>query len=113
MPEHVRRDYDDPKRHRKEYVMAQQNEGKATQGRKYDQATKGGAGSAASMGTGGTGDIGRMSGNADPGNAQSETRTDDWLSTGTEQERQQGFRPSEPGAIRTGMEGIADKSRKP
>jgi hypothetical protein len=113
MPEPVRRDYDDLKRHRKEYVMAQQNEGKATPGRKYDQATKGGGGSAASMGSGGTGDIGRMSGNTEPGNSQSETRTDDWLSTGTDQEREQGFRPSEPSAIRTGMEGIADKSRKP
>lgn len=96
----------------KENGMSMQNEGKDAKGRNYDQITKDGTGSVASMGTGGTGDIGRMSG--DPGNAQSETRTDDWLSTGTEQEQEkeqrQGFRPSEPGAVKTGMEGIANSS---
>jgi hypothetical protein len=97
----------------KESAMATQNDSKDAQGRKYDQVTKDGTSSAGSMGTGGTGDIGRMSGEDNAGNAQSETRTDDWLSTDTDQEREQGFRPSEPGAIRTGMEGIADKPRKP
>jgi hypothetical protein len=94
-----------------------QSEGKDAKGRNYDQVTKDGTSSAGSLGTGGTGDIGRMSGDVDggtpgnareggAGNAQSGTRTDDWLTSGTEQERQQGFRPSEPGAVRTGMEGI-------
>jgi hypothetical protein len=89
--------------------MSMQSEGKDAKGRNYDQVTKDGTSSAGSLGTGGTGDIGRMSGGADsgsPGNAQSGTRTDDWLTSDTEQERQQGFRPSEPGAVRTGMEGI-------
>jgi hypothetical protein len=89
-----------------ENTMSMQSEGKDAKGRSYDQVTKDGTSSAGSLGTG---DIGRMAGDADsgtPGNAQSETRTDDWLTSDTEQERQQGFRPSEPGAIRTGMEGI-------
>jgi hypothetical protein len=90
--------------------MSMQSEGKDAKGRHYDQITKNGTSSAATMGTGGTGDIGRMSGKADRGNAQSETRTDDWLSSGTEQEREQGFRPSDPEAIKTGMEGIGNLS---
>ena len=89
--------------------MSMHSEGKDAKGRNYDQVTKDGSSSAGSMGAGGTGDIGRMSGDAEPGNAQSETRTDDWLSPGTEPERKQGFRPSEPGAIETGMEGIGNK----
>ena len=88
--------------------MSMQSEGKDAKGRNYDQATKDGTSSAGSMGTGGTGDIGRMSGETGAGNAQSETRTDDWLSRGTEEERDKNFRPSDPGAIKTGMEGIAD-----
>jgi hypothetical protein len=98
-----------------------QSEGKDAKGRNYDQLTKNGTGSAASMGTGGTGDIGRMSGDADAGtpgnargggagNAQSDARTDDWLTSGTEQEQRQGFRPSAPDAVRTGMEGIGSAS---
>jgi hypothetical protein len=96
----------------KESAMSTQNEGKDTQGRKYDQVTKDGTSSAGTMGAGGTGGIGRMSGDTGAGNAQSETRTDDWLSRGTEQEREQGFRPSDPGAIKTGMEGIADAGNR-
>ena len=84
--------------------MSMQSEGKNAKGRNYDQATKDASSSAGSMGTGGTGDIGRMSGDA--GNAQSGARTDDWLSSGSEQERQQGFRPTDPGALETGLEGI-------
>jgi hypothetical protein len=118
---HRQRDYDDPYVSVKENGMSMQSEGKDAKGRNYDQATKDGTSSAGSVGTGGTGDIGRMSGETDAGNAQSETRTDDWLSRGTEDEREQGFKPSDPGAIKTGMEGIADagnrqsndKGRKP
>jgi hypothetical protein len=102
----------------KEIAMSMQSEGKDAKGRNYDQVTKDGTSSAGSMGTGGTGDIGRMSGDVDagtPGNAreggagnkQSDARTDDWLTSGTDQEREQGFRPSDPEAMRTGMEGIA------
>ena len=92
--------------------MSMQNEGKDAKGRNYDQITKDGTSSAGSMGAGGTGDIGRMSGDVPAGNSQSDTRTDDWLSPGTEQEQRQGFRPSEPGAIKTGMEGIADAGNR-
>jgi hypothetical protein len=90
--------------------MSMQSEGKEAKGRHYDQITKNGTSSAATMGTGGTGDIGRTSGEAGRGNAQSDTRTDDWLSSGTEQEREQGFRPSDPEALKTGMEGIGNLS---
>jgi hypothetical protein len=105
----------------KEIGMSMQSEGKNAKGRNWDQATKNGSSSAATTGAGGTGDIGRMSGNVGagtpgkagegrPGNAQSDTRTDDWLSSGTEQEREQGFRPSDPEALKTGMEGIGNLS---
>lgn len=90
--------------------MAMQNEGKDAKGRSYEQVTKGGSSSAATMGTGGTGDVGRMSGETAAGNAQSETRTDDWLSREPEKESEQGFRPSDPEAIKTGMEGIGNLS---
>lgn len=103
--------------------MSMQSEGKDAKGRNWDQVTKNGTGSAASMGTGGTGDIGRMSGDVDAGtpgnareggagNAQSDARTDDWLTSGTKQEREQGFRPSSPDALKTGMEGIADAGNR-
>jgi hypothetical protein len=91
----------------KEIAMSMQSEGKDAKGRNYDQVTKDGTSSAGSMGTGGTGDIGRMPGDAGAGNQQSDARTDDWLSSGSDQEREQGFRPSDPEAMRTGMEGIA------
>lgn len=91
--------------------MSTQSGGKDAKGRNYDQVTKDGTGSAASVGTGGTGDAGSVSGDVTGGNSQSESRTDDWLSSGTEQEQRQGFRPSDPGAIKTGMEGI--RKQKP
>ncbi len=108
--------------------MSTQDESKGAQGRKFDQVTKDGTSSAGSMGAGGTGNIGRInigrmsgdggnSGDTGAGNAQSATRTDDWLSRGPEQERdlerEQGFRPSDPDAIKTGMEGIAGAGKKP
>ncbi|MGZ3276458.1 MAG: hypothetical protein ACXU8Z_22065 [Caulobacteraceae bacterium] len=89
--------------------MSMQSEGEDAKGRNYDQVTKDGSSSAASMGTGGTGDVGRMSGEAAAGNAQSDTRTDDLLDRGADQERGQGFRPSQPGAVETGLEGIGNK----
>jgi hypothetical protein len=90
--------------------MAIQNEGKDAKGRNYDQVTKDGTSSAGTMGTGGTGDIGRMSGEAGAGNAQSGSRTDDLMTSGSEQEERQGYCPSEPGAMKTGMEGIGNKA---
>lgn len=88
--------------------MAMQSEGKDAKGRNYDQATKDGSGSAATMGTGGTGDVGRMSGETEAGNAQSGTRTDDLLTPDTDHERE-GYRPSQPDALETGLEGIGNK----
>jgi hypothetical protein len=90
--------------------MAMQSEGKDTKGRSYDQVTKDGSSSAGTMGTGGTGDIGRTSGGANTGSAQSHARTDDLMTSATEQEERQGYCPSEPGAMRTGMEGIGNKA---
>jgi len=89
--------------------MSMQSEGKDAKGRNYDQATKDGSSSAASMGAGGTGDIGQMSDEVAAGNAQSASRTDDLMTSDTEQEQRQGFRPSEPGALETGLEGIGTK----
>jgi hypothetical protein len=93
----------------KEIGMSMQSEGKDAKGRNYDQVTKDGTSSAGSMGTGGTGDIGRMSGEVAAGNAQSASRTDDLMTSDTEQEQRQGFRPSAPGAVGTGLEGIGSK----
>lgn len=93
--------------------MASENEGRAPKGRDYNRVTKGGSNSAGSMGSGGTGDIGSVCGNrgADTArNAQSDTRTDDLMSTDSEKEQRQGFRPSAPEALETGMEGMGNRS---
>jgi hypothetical protein len=89
--------------------MSMQSEGKDAKGRNYDQVTKDGTSSAATKGTGGTGDIGRMSGETAVGNAQSDTRTDDLTAPDADREQRQGYRPGEPGALETGMEGIGNK----
>jgi hypothetical protein len=91
--------------------MSNQSEGKDPKGRNYDQVTKDGTSSAGTMGTGGTGDIGRMSGEAGPGNSQSDTRTDDLMTSDSDQEQRQGFRPSAPDSLKTGMEGIGNLNR--
>lgn len=83
--------------------MASQNQGQHLQGRNYDQATKDGSSSIGSMGAGGTGDIGRMSGEraaerdgrsgggintqSDPGGNMQSGRTDDLLSDGSQADR--------------------------
>ena len=78
------------------------------QGRSWDQITKNGTSSAGSMGTGGTGDIGSMSGNTDAGSSQQASRTDDLLASGAdEQGGAEGFQnPKGKGEIQTGMAGI-------
>ena len=59
--------------------------------RKFEQQTHSGTSSAGSMGAGGTGHSGAK-GQADAGNSQAETRTDDLLSGGvSEQQRSAGF----------------------
>jgi hypothetical protein len=102
-----------------EIAMSMQNEGKDVKGRQYDQMTKDGTGSAASVGPGGTGDIGEMGsqhndwGHSDvgSGNRQSGGRTDDLLSPGPEAEQRQGFVPGEEaGELQTGMGGIGSLS---
>lgn len=78
-------------------------------GRSWDQITKNGTGSAASVGVGGTGDSGKLS---DQGNSrQSATRTDDLLDDGSSHEsQQQGYAGSAGGQVQTGMEGIGKLS---
>jgi len=82
------------------------------QGRSWDQITKNGTSSAGSMGTGGTGDIGSMSGNTEAGSSQQDTRTDDLLASGAdEQGGAEGFQnPKGKGEIQTGMAGIGSLS---
>ena len=91
--------------------MSIQNDNQDAKGRSYEQITKDGSGSAASMGSGGTGDVGRMSGETAAGNAQSDTRTDDLMAPDGAREQGKGFRPSDPEALKTGMEGIAGANR--
>lgn len=83
------------------------------QGRSWDQITKDGTSSAGSMGTGGTGDIGSMSGNTDTGGRQQQdTRTDDLLASGADEKGgAEGFQnPKGKGEIQTGMAGIGNLS---
>lgn len=82
------------------------------QGRSWDQITKDGTSSAGSMGTGGTGDIGSMSGNTDAGSSQQDTRTDDLLASGADEKGgAEGFQnPKGKGEIQTGMAGIGSLS---
>lgn len=91
--------------------MSNETESKDPKGRSYEQLTKDGTGSAASVGTGGTGDVGRMSDETAAGNAQSDTRTDDLMTSDSDHEQRQGFRPSAPDSLKTGMEGIGNMNR--
>ncbi|QOY92659.1 hypothetical protein IM543_13660 [Massilia sp. UMI-21] len=88
--------------------MSMQSEGKDAKGRNHHQTTHDGSGSAASVGPGGTGDIGKMgSQGADQGSRQSDSRSDDLLATDTGAESEQAFGGgSQGGKIQTGMEGI-------
>jgi len=84
--------------------MAMQSEGKDAKGRNFDQVTKDGTGSAASVGANGTGDIGAMGsqhndwGHSDvgAGNRQSGSRTDDLLAPDADEEQGEGFIPGAP-----------------
>lgn len=85
--------------------MSMQSEGKDAKGRNFDQTTKGGSGSAASMGTGGTGAVQPPAGQQ--GSEQRASRTDDLLAgASADQEAEQGFGGSAGGELKTGMEGI-------
>jgi hypothetical protein len=88
--------------------MSMQSEGKDAKGRNYDQTTRDGTGSAASLGVGGTGDIGAMGSESVKGGNQQSSRSDDLLAGDTaHQEADQAFQGgSQGGNIQTGMEGI-------
>ncbi|MEW6022302.1 MAG: hypothetical protein AB1807_09190 [Pseudomonadota bacterium] len=92
--------------------MDTKNNPKDVKGRSWDQVTKDGTSSAGSMGTGGTGDIGSMSGNTDAGSSQQDTRTDDLLASGADEKGgAEGFQnPKGKGEIQTGMAGIGSLS---
>jgi len=95
--------------------MSMQSEGKDAKGRNYDQVTKGGSTSAGTMGADSTADVGRMAeaGNnqlAGGGGAQSDTRTDDLLTDGSDSDQQGGFIGEEAGELQTGMGGIGSLS---
>lgn len=92
--------------------MDTKNDPKDVKGRSWDQVTKDGTSSAGSMGAGGTGDIGSMSGNTDAGSSQQDTRTDDLLASGADEKGgAEGFQnPKGKGDIQTGMAGIGSLS---
>jgi hypothetical protein len=102
-----------------------QSEGKDAKGRNFDQVTKDGTGSIASVGAGGTGatgdtgDTGAIGtqhndwGHSDvgSGNRQSGSRTDDLLAPAADQEQRQGFIPGEEaGELQTGLGGTGSLS---
>lgn len=91
--------------------MSMQSEGKDAKGRNYDQVTKDGTSSAGSLGAGGTGDIGKMSGTnaqSDGGNMQ-QGRADDLLSNDAERDSE-GYVREEAGELQTGLGGIGSLS---
>jgi hypothetical protein len=96
--------------------MSMQSEGKDAQGRNYDQVTKDGTGSIASVGAGGTGDIGEMAsqhndwGHSDvgSGNMQSGSRTDDLLAPAADEEQGKAYTPGgQSGSMQSGDKGNA------
>lgn len=82
--------------------MSTNDDKKDAKGRSWDQITKNGTGSAASVGVGGTGDSGKLQGDA---SQQSAGRTDDLLDDGSSQEGAKGF-ASSGGRVDTGLEGM-------
>jgi hypothetical protein len=109
-----------------EDIMANQEKGKESQGRKYEQQTHDGTGSAASVGPGGTGDLDKLSrqsgephagaGGVMESQARGPTspggRTDDLLSGGADtRARTFGVAPAGPeGELQTGMGGSGSLS---
>lgn len=82
--------------------MSTYEDKKDAKGRSWDQVTKDGGSSAGSMGVGGTGNKGKLSGE---GSAQSAGRTDDLLDDGTDSTGDKGF-SSGGGKVETGLEGM-------
>ena len=93
--------------------MAMQSEGKDAKGRNYDQVTQDGTSAAGTLGTGGTGDIGRTSGTnaraADTGGNEQRGRTDDLLSNDADRDRE-GYVGEEAGELQTGLGGMGSLS---
>ncbi|THC45397.1 hypothetical protein [Massilia sp. Mn16-1_5] len=86
--------------------MSTYDDKKDAKGRSWDQITKNGTGSAASVGVGGTGDSGKLQ---REGSQQSASRTDDLLDDGSSQENEAGYSRS-GGQVQTGLEGIGNLS---
>jgi hypothetical protein len=82
--------------------MSTYDDKKDAKGRSWDQVTKDGTSSAGSMGVGGTGDSGKLTGD---GSRQSAGRTDDLLDDGTSETGDRGF-SSGDGKVETGLEGM-------
>jgi hypothetical protein len=85
-----------------ENSMSADEDKKGARGRSRDQLTKDGTSSAGSMGVGGSGDSGKLSGG---GSRQSAGRTDDLLDDGTSQTGDKGFSSGGP-KVETGLEGM-------
>jgi hypothetical protein len=86
--------------HDKELIMATPDKQKEGQGRSFDQITHDGTGSAASVGTGGTGDLQEETGQSRQSGGAG--RTDDLLSDGA---ADKGFRERESGPGASGKPG--------
>ena len=82
--------------------MSTYDDKKDAKGRSWDQVTKDGSSSAGSMGAGGTGNKGKLTGE---GSTQSAGRTDDLLDDGSASEGDKGF-SSGDGRVDTGLEGM-------
>ena len=88
--------------------MSTYDDKKDTKGRSWDQITKNGTGSAASVGVGGTGDSGKLTGD---GSRQSAGRTDDLLDDGSSERGDKGF-SSGGGKVDTGLEGMGKQGNR-
>lgn len=95
--------------------MAMQSDSKESKGRNYDQVAKDGSSAAGTLGAGGTGDIDRewqqkQSGQQGGGSWQ-HGRTDDLLSSDSQDEGRGGFTPAEEaGELQTGLGGLGSLS---
>jgi hypothetical protein len=84
--------------------MSMQSKDQDAKGRSYGQVTKDGTSAAGTLGTGGTGDVGRTSG----GNRQ-RGRADDLLSDDAERDSE-GYVGEEAGELQTGLGGMGSLS---
>ena len=85
--------------------MSMQSEGNNAKGRNYDQVTKDGTSSAATLGVGGTG----TNAQSDTGGNLQKGRADDLLSNDADRDSE-GFVGEEAGELQTGLGGIGSLS---